>query len=209
MALLRLCGLVATIMLAAGCSQEEQHPSAADQGRVQGFRFVHASAELRAKCRTTARTLGYPVRCPTRVPAGLFSSGGLDLIGAAEHPSWRGWVVGSGEVGHQHLVLTASPKQLHSYAKVVNGPGWYAAARVRYLHTLVVNGRRMHAILVPPATNDGSAFAGHVTLIWTEEGHTYAIGFHNVRGIRRTQELNVVLARGIRLVGPDRGALRR
>jgi hypothetical protein len=36
--------------------------------------------------------------------------------------SWRGWVVGSSTTAGQHLVITASPKPLHNYAKVVNGP---------------------------------------------------------------------------------------
>ena len=44
----------------------------------------------------------------------------------------------------------------------------------------------MHAIYVPPATNDGSIFMHHVVLVWSVNGHTYGFGFHNMRGIRRT-----------------------
>jgi hypothetical protein len=60
----------------------------------------------------------------------------------------------------------------------------------------------MRAVYVPPATNDGSAFARHVALIWTVDGHTYGVGFHNVHGLRETLALDVALARGIRLLTP-------
>jgi len=39
--------------------------------RAVGLRFVVASPSLLAKCRATARVVGYPVPCPTRVPEGL------------------------------------------------------------------------------------------------------------------------------------------
>ena len=61
----------------------------------------------------------------------------------------------------------------------------------------------MHEVFVPPATNDGSAFAGHVVLIWTTQGHTYAIGFHEVAGISSTLDLDLALAQGIRLTRPS------
>jgi len=50
------------------------------------------------------------------------------------------------------------------------------------------------------ATNDGSAFANHVVLIWTVGTHTYGVGFHNLVGIPATLALDVALARGIKLV---------
>jgi hypothetical protein len=116
--------------------------------------------------------------------------------------SWRGWVVGSSITQVAHLVITASPKPLRSYAKVVNGPAWYPQARVRPLAWLTINGWRMRAVYVPPITNDGSAFAHHVVLIWTVGNHTYAIGFHEMNGIRQTLGLDLKLAKRIRLIGP-------
>jgi hypothetical protein len=116
--------------------------------------------------------------------------------------AWRGWVVGSTVVGADHLVITASPKPLDNYAKVVNGPAWYPKARVRVLDWVSVGGRRARVVFVPPETNDGSAFAHHVVLIWTEGRHTYGIGFHEVGGRRRTLELDVALVRHVELVGP-------
>jgi hypothetical protein len=42
----------------------------------------------------------------------------------------------------------------------------------------------------------------HVVLIWTLGGHTYGVGFHNVQGLRRTLDVDVAFAQGIRLVAP-------
>jgi hypothetical protein len=177
-----------------------------------GLPFVPASAGLLAKCRHTARVVGYAVPCPTRVPQDLIPYGGrpgceIDIIGAGKRCpdtvlSWRGWVVGSSLAAGEHLVLTASPCPLSNDAKVVNGPAWYPGARVRPLGWVHVNSRRMREVFVPPATNAGSAFAGHVVLIWTVGDHTYGIGFHDVNGIRPTLMLDLELARGIRLIRP-------
>lgn len=173
--------------------------------------FVHAPPGLLEKCRATARAVGYPVPCPTLLPRGLTPSSGrpgcrLDIIGPGGQgdcaKDWRGWVVGSGETSEQHLVIAASPRALANPAKVVNGPAWSPAARVRPLRRLAISGWRMRAVYVPQGTNDGSAFADHVALIWTVGRHTYAIGFHNRRGIPETLRLNEALARSIRLVGP-------
>jgi hypothetical protein len=65
-----------------------------------------------------------------------------------------------------------------------------------------VAGRTIRLYDVPSATNDGSAFAGHVVMVWTESGHTYAVGFHNISGERATAKLDFALLRGMRLVGP-------
>jgi len=71
---------------------------------------------------------------------------------------------------------------------------------------MTINGWRAQSAYVPPETNDGSAFAHHVVLIWTVGRHTYAVGFHNVAGIRPTLALGVGLVRGIRLVQPRQRA---
>jgi hypothetical protein len=113
-------------------------------------------------------------------------------------------VVGSSETTEQHLVISVSPYPLVDPAKVVNGPGWYPAARVRPLRTMRINGWRTRAVYVPFGTNAGSAFARHVVLIWTVGGHTYAVGFHDVAGIQKTLGLDVALARATRLVAPRR-----
>jgi hypothetical protein len=64
---------------------------------------------------------------------------------------------------------------------------------------MTINGWRARSVYVPPETNDGSAFAHHVVLIWTVGRHTYAVGFHDVAGIRPTLALDIALVRAIRL----------
>ncbi len=172
--------------------------------------FVAASPALLAKCAATARAVGYPVPCPTRIPRGLAPSGGrpgceLDVIGPARRcpntaPLWRGWVVGSSATADEHLVLTASPHPLHDYARAVNGPAWHAGDHVLVLGSVRVNNWSLTEVFVPAASNDGSAFAGHLVLVWTTGGHTYALGFHEHAGRGRTLALDLALVRGIRLV---------
>lgn len=183
------------VLVATGCGGTPPPPAVDETQATEpaGLSFVPAPPDLRAKCRATATTVGYPVPCPTRVPPGLVASPGKP---------WEGWVIGSSEPRDQHLVITASPRPLANYAKVVNGPAWYPAARVRLLAWLTINGWRMRAVYAPQDTNDGSAFAHHVVLVWTVGQHTYGIGFHNHQGIPETLRLNEALARSIVLVGP-------
>lgn len=108
-----------------------------------------------------------PCRARLASPPGLAVTGSpaptgcLDVIGPGGvggcDESWRGWVVRTSNVGAEHLVITASPKPLASYAKLVNGPAWYPQARVRALGWVRINGWRMRSVYVPLATNDGSA----------------------------------------------------
>jgi hypothetical protein len=79
--------------------------------------------------------------------------GCLDVIGPGGRPAcgpaakpWRGWVVGTSDVGREHLVITASPKSLTNDAKLVNGPAWYARARVRPLGWVNINGWRVRKV---------------------------------------------------------------
>jgi hypothetical protein len=60
----------------------------------------------------------------------------------------------------------------------------------------------MHAVFVPAALNDGSAFAGHVVLIWTLGRHTYAFGFHDVSTIKQTLALDLTLGDNLTLIAP-------
>jgi hypothetical protein len=128
----------------------------------------------------------------------IIGPGGLGGCGK----SWRGWVVGSSTTFDEHLILTASPKPLRNYAKVVNGPAWYPKARVKPLAWVTINGWRMRAVFAPQATNDGSSFSHHVVLIWTVGERTYGVGFHDVTNIRDTLLRDEELARSIKLVAP-------
>lgn len=175
--------------------------------------LVPAPAAVLSQCQRTADAVHYRVPCPTRIPAYLAPTESvgdcrLKIIGPGGNGrcsrAWHGWVVGSGETNDQHLVISASPRPLDDPAKVVNGPAWYRGARVRPLEAMRINGWRTRAVYVPPGTNEGSAFAHHVVLIWTAGGHTYAVGFHDVAGIHETLALDVGFARGIRMIPPSR-----
>jgi hypothetical protein len=207
---------VVVAALVAGCTgvhtgSSTQSGTGTEAGKHRSD-FVPAPGDLITACHRTARIVGYRVPCPTRIPPGLTPFGGrpgcpLGIIGPGRKCpntflSWRGWVVGSSTTTDEHLVITASPKPLGNYAKVVNGLAWYPKARVTRLGRLNINGWRMRVVFVPPDTNDGSAFADHVVLIWTVGQHTYGIGFHDVSGIRQTLGLDKELAKGISLIGP-------
>lgn len=223
--------LVVAPLTLCGCSGSASvtPPTPTTKAETTGLRFVRASPRLIAGCRRTARAVGYPVPCPTRVPVGLLDKGYagrgdclLHSVGPAHQPgcasassstAWRGWVFGSSNVptkvppgatmtgGYAHLVITASPTRLGNYAKVVGGPAWYPSARVKPIAWVRIRGWRMRAVFVSPETNE-SAFVHHVVLIWTAGRHTYAIGFHDITTVRETLQLDEELAQHIELVRP-------
>jgi hypothetical protein len=184
-------------------------------GTLPPPQLVPASGALLAECQRAADAVGYPAPCPMKVPPDLAATpvvGGCKLgiigqggIAGCAH-TWRHWIVGSSETGDQHLVIAVSPNPLRSAAKVVNGPAWYPGTRVRHLGRMRINGWRVRYVYVSPETNEGSAFAHHVVAIWTVGRHTYAVGFHDVAGLRATLALDAALLRAIRLVPPHQGA---
>ncbi len=202
---------VSVLLCSAGCGGSRTGDPTAN--RIAPF--IAAPRTLIAACRRTAQAVGYPVACPTRVPRGqtaasalaptncrLLAIGPGGAGGCAK--GWRGWVIGSSATSEGHLVLTASPSPLRNGARVVNGPAWYPQERVKPVARMTIHGWHIRAVFVPPDTNDGSAFANHVVLIWTVGGHSYAAGFHNVHGIQGTLELDRRLVDGMRLVAPPR-----
>jgi hypothetical protein len=58
----------------------------------------------------------------------------------------------------------------------------------------------MQAVFVSPDSNEG-VFRNHVVLVWSSEGHTYAVGFHDYPGIAKTLVLDEELARHVVLMG--------
>ena len=99
----------------------------------------------------------------------------------------------------EHLIIQASPRPVPNYAKAIDGGGWYRGATVKLLGWVPLAGGRARLVFVP-GTND-TAFRGHLVLVWTTGGHTYAVGFHDVLGRRKTLLLDEALAKHIRLVG--------
>lgn len=204
--------VIALLALTSGCGGSKRSANQQTRHPGTGMTLVSASPLLIAACKKTARAVGYPVPCPMRVPKGLTAYGGrpdcpLGIIGPGEKCpntvlSWRGWVVGSSSTTHEHLVITASPLPLQNNAKLVNGPAWYPGSRVDPIAATTIHRWRIRAAFVPQATNDGSAFANHVVLIWTVGRHTYGVGFHNVTSIEETLLRDEQLTRYVRLVTP-------
>ena len=106
------------------------------------------------------------------------------------------------QTNQQHLVLQSSPEPVRSLSRMINGPGWYPGARVVPLGRVHVGEWTMREVYADPATNEGSAFSDHVALVWTAEGHTYALGFHLKGSGRKTRALNRAVARSVSLVPP-------
>jgi hypothetical protein len=204
----RAAFVLAAALVLSGCGG-----SRASAPRPLPLEFVRAPASLRRDCSRTARAVGYAVPCPTRVPRRLVptppagpSGCVVRIVGRGCGGAWTRWVTGSSEVAGafppQHLVLTASSRPVHDYAKATHGPGWYPAARVEVGEWTRVNGRRMRWVFLPPETNEGSAFADHLVLVWTAGGHTYAVGFHVTTTRAAARALDLELARHLRLVSP-------
>ena len=209
--------LALLLMVAVACTEDPRPsiaPSAVGSSEPSPTNLVAAPPIVAAECEATAQGVGYPVPCPTRLLAGTRPIGGdlsagarcrMKIIGPASCArSWRGWVVGSSGVGNQHLVIVASPRPVHDYDRLVNGPR-LVSGRVR------TTGRLGHGQwlarpmgeTVPPATNEGSAFMGHIVLgVGTlTRGLTNGTrGFHDVSP--GTKESDLELLRGIRLVPP-------
>ena len=219
LALVSVCGLL--ILAAAGCgssgspstsssSRSTEPPGSGPSGTpnaVGGVEFDAAPPGVLSACRSTASKVGYAVPCPTLLPLGTRSFGSVPtchvpVIGTACSGGWPGWVVGSSVSPAGHLVITASPRVIRDPAKLLNGPGWYHGAAERRLGSPILSGRKRWVYFVPPATNDGSSFAGHIVVLWSQDGHSYAVGFHDLRGVKITEQLNALLVSGIRMVAP-------
>jgi hypothetical protein len=96
--------------------------------------------------------------------------------------------------------LQAAPRVTSNPAQAIDGPGWQAADKVRRIGATRIHGWRIAIYLVPPLSNEGSAFSGHVVFVWSSEGHTYAAGYHDVVSIASTVRWDRALVGGIRLL---------
>jgi hypothetical protein len=224
--------VVALAAIAAACTGGGHSMSHRSAGGtvVAGVTFVRAPASLIARCRATAMVLGYPVPCPTRVPAGLRGwPRGQSVIGPStraqeraivDQPDCpacagaRGWAFGSSV--SPHLVIAAAPYVLADVHHAVDGPGFDRHTivgrrgcfpRGGVCHPLLVRLGRVSAhgwrISMIEATRwDESGFTGHLVMVWTVAGHTYAAGFHEEQGRAAARRWDTELLRGLRLVSP-------
>ena len=179
------------------------------------IRFVRRNARLYLECVRAAKAVGYPVPCPTMVPYGLSGTAitagpckgyRFQLVGTpcpAAGSAWRDWVVGSIQGGtgtsFEHLVIQVSPRPV-DYRHALDGPVPENSRGPAVGSLITVDGRVMRWLFVSPTSDAGSAFMGHVVLEWTEQGHTYALGFHAVQGLKTAAALDYAFARHLELV---------
>lgn len=205
--------ILASCFLTAGCSSDgnrEGRTAATDDAvRVAGIKLVPVTEEVRGQCRTTARTLGYRVPCPTVLPEGARPTpvaGPLATSPFADdfiHPGFRGFsrwafltVDFPAEDLEGHLVISASPTIVDArhfaYLEPAPGEDVVVESELRF------RGQRAEWVRVPQSSS--SIFGGHTVLLWSEEGHSYGVGFHGVGA--RVRELNRAIAEGMKLIGP-------
>jgi len=188
---------------------------------VAGVTFAATSAHVRRECQETANTVGYTVPCPLMLPQGMKAfpqvhGCKLQIVTAAGGPncaaSWRGWIVGDGEVQRyggpplEHLALQGAPRIVANPARAIDGPGMFPGSRVHAAGAITVAHRRMHWYSVPPDKNQGSAFAGHLVLVWNSRGHTYAYGFHILATLAAARALDLEVVRNLRAVQPRKSS---
>jgi hypothetical protein len=75
-------------------------------------------------------------------------------------------------------------------------------SRVQPRGSVHIAGRLMRWYFVPPRLNDGSAFMGHLVLVWDADGHTYAFGFHVLQTFAIAKALDLELVRHLVTVRP-------
>jgi hypothetical protein len=185
------------------------HPSRTE---IAGVPFVAAGAHVRHECQQTANAVGYAVPCPTMLPEGItatppvpgcrFAIVGWDrgcagpknqIFGSSQLSGQN-----AGPAGFQHLVVQGAPR-------VVRDPARAIGARARYLRArgiVRVGGSTMRWYYVSPGSNDLSAFAHHLVLVWSASGHTYAYGFHVVTTLADARKLDLELVRHLVVVYP-------
>jgi hypothetical protein len=184
---------------------------------VAGVPFVAAPTAVRDECEQTAASVGYAVPCPTLLPAGLsatppvragcaFAIVAADGQPGCEGAQWHDWMFGSSQVGNettagfQHLVLQAAPRIIRDPARAIDGPGMFPGSRVQGRGGVRIGRETMHWYFVSPNLNEGSAFMGHLVLVWNASGHTYAYGFHVVDTLAKARTLDFALVRHLKMV---------
>lgn len=201
---------------ASGRPNQDTPRSAA--ARIDGVRFI-SRPDLLSTCKRVSQQVGYAVPCPTVIPQDLKATPGdhgcqLGIIGAGGTgrcgKQWRHWIVGSsdvvganaGGVPFQHLVVVGAPKIVRNPARAIDGPTMVAGSRVQRQGRLRVAAIRGWFYYVPFNSNIGSAFTGHLVMVWNSSGHTYAYGFHVVAGMAETRALDLEVAKHLVIVRP-------
>lgn len=219
----RLVCLVASLIVAlsatgcwnGGASRRGRSSSPASIA-VGGVELVPA-VRMNDMCLQAAGRVGFPIACPPVLPRGShpfwatgFQRGECDptTCGPVRLPRWT-WV-GTyfpirGRLGH--VVVASVPYLIdrHEFVYLVGTITPHRSRRVEVIAETIVRGHAakyvrpsLDARLDPPPRTGGVVFMGHTVLIWTEHGHTYAIGVAGGRIDARSVE--AAIARRLKFV---------
>jgi hypothetical protein len=227
---LGVVGLVVAVA-SAGCGagtgvSAGGHPGAGSRtitrrGAVAAVKRTASARQSSAtwrECEQAARRAGFPIACPIALPPGVrsFWANGLGrgecgpTSGSRRLRRWT-WVGAyfRAGAGFGRLVVASAPRlvspQDFVYAFGTARP--YRSPHVTVAGTTVIRGHiaeYVHPSRDPNVPRRAAIFLGHTFLIWTADGHTYAIGAtgHNLHARR----YEAFIARRLRLAGPPSNA---
>jgi hypothetical protein len=198
---------LAVVTLTTACSHEApraRNPKAVRPASVEiaGIKLVRAETAVGRECLDLARRVGYPLPCPRLLPEYATPYWGRptgnNQFFQAGRAALRGWVTLSVNFVHSpetddHLVISAAPKRVDA-RHLVFKPRPYPGAELRPAGHTRLHGREAKWFYV---SQGESIYLGHTVLVWSEAGHTYAVGFHGRGTVIR--ELGLAVARRISL----------
>jgi hypothetical protein len=196
---------------------------------VASVPFAPVAPMVTFECQATADAIGYAVPCPTVLPLGTrvtspvpgdvcgrfgFVAGGvveneLNPRCSSHDPRVRRWFFGTSIVNpsgldgasFQHLVIQGAPGVIVDPARAIDLPARYVVPQaVLPRGESVIDGIVRRFYVVP--LGNPSAMRGHLAVVWTQAGHTYAYSFHVVDGVSVARALDTYLLMHLRLIEP-------
>ena len=219
-------------LTAAGCGAGRRshvgsptaNPAPIEVGGQTLERVVAANGKpstLARECARAAKGAAFPIACPAALPRGSnpfwgngFSPGecAQGASGTVRLRRWT-WVGAYVPIGARlgHIVVASAPQVIdpRSFIYLVGTVEPRPSRRVKVAGKTMVRGHA--AKYVHPSLNPrfdprprvgGTVFMGHTVLIWTEHGHTYAIGIAGPRIHARSVE--AAMARQLTFAMPPR-----
>jgi hypothetical protein len=178
--------------------------------------LVAADARLRVECLTAARSVGFAVPCPTRVPtrqgrpldcSPLPVPSPFPLCVGLSHDffiEWTGFDVPKDFVGVDgrpagHVIIHAAPMRDDPAVPCIDATR-VSAVTVEASSAVVYHCPPDSPRIERLARHGEGAYAGHLTLVWREHGIVYLVSSHGYG--TASESLLIRLARAVDLVAP-------
>jgi hypothetical protein len=200
------CLVCLALIALVGCSGERDRttPEAARSPTVEiaGVTLVRPEQEVGDECRSLAERVDYPLPCPRLLPQYATPYWGRptgnDKFFQPGIGPLRRWVWLSVNFVHRpeaddHLVISAAPTQVDA-RHLIFTPKPYPEVRLEEEGRVRFRGRVATWFY---ASQGESIYLGHTVLVWSEGGHTYAVGFHG-KG-KEIRKLGLAIARSLSL----------